>query len=142
MQLSKIETTVTNQILTKLLINRQEIYEVVKDFDEAYKAEADEKLQIKVAGKTYDLPATLPARTVLAQMRYANESTVPMEYLPDWIASLVGQENFDQMLEDGMTWDQMNDLLVYLLEEYGLQGATDDVAGEVEDESGEDDSPK
>ena len=115
---------------------------MVKDFDEAYKAEADEKLQIKVAGKTYDLPATLPARTVLAQMRYANESTVPMEYLPDWIASLVGQENFDQMLEDGMTWDQMNDLLVYLLEEYGLQGGTDDVAGEVEDESGDDDSPK
>ena len=113
---------------------------MVKDFDEAYKAEADEKLQIKVAGKTYDLPATLPARTVLAQMRYASRSTVPMEYLPDWIASLVGQENFDQMLEDGMTWDQMNDLLVYLLEEYGLQGATDDVAGEVEDESGDDDS--
>lgn len=116
---------------------------MVRDFDEAYKADKEKILQIKVAGKTYDLPATLPARTVLAQMRYANESTVPMEMLPDWIASLVGKENFDQMLDDGMTWDQMNDLLQYLLEEYGLQGQTgDDTAGEAEDESGDDDSPK
>lgn len=115
---------------------------MVKDFDEAYKADKNKKLQIKVAGKEYDLPATLPARTVLAQMRYAKESTVPMEYLPEWIASLVGKDNFDQMLEDGMTWDQMNDLLVYLLEQYGLQGASDQKAGEVEDESGDSDSPK
>jgi len=115
---------------------------VVKDFDEAYKADKKEKLQIKVAGKTYDLPATLPARTVLAQMRYAGEEAVPIDMIPEWIASLVGQDNFDQMLEDGITWDQMNDLLTYLLQEYGLQVAGTEVVGEVEDSEGDEDSPK
>ena len=117
---------------------------MVKDFDEALKADKQEKLQIKVAGKQYELPATLPARTVLTQMRYAGESgdQVPMNMIPEWIASLVGQENFDQMLEDGMTWNQMNDLLVYLLEAYGLQGAADELAGEAEDEQGDEEAPK
>lgn len=117
---------------------------MVKDFDEALKADKQEILQIKVAGKTYDLPATLPARTVLTQMRFAGESgdTVPMNMIPEWIASLVGQENFDQMLEDGMTWNQMNELLVYLLEAYGLQGAADELAGEAEDEQGDEEAPK
>tara|TARA_B100001564_G_C20650207_1_gene676463 strand:- start:1899 stop:2267 length:369 start_codon:yes stop_codon:yes gene_type:complete len=121
-----------------------EIQKVVKDFDEALKADKKEQLQIKVAGKEYDLPAALPAKTVLTQMRYAGESgdTVPMNMVPEWIASLVGQDNFDSMLEDGMTWTQMNDLLVYLLEAYGLQASADELAGEAEDEEGDEDSPK
>ena len=121
-----------------------EIQKVVKDFDEALKADKKEQLQIKVAGKEYDLPAALPAKTVLTQMRYAGESgdTVPTNMVPEWIASLVGQDNFDSMLEDGMTWTQMNDLLVYLLEAYGLQASADELAGEAEDEEGDEDSPK
>ena len=42
-----------------------------KDFDEALKADKQEKYcSLKWLAKTYELPATLPARTVLAQMRY------------------------------------------------------------------------
>lgn len=116
----------------------------MKDFDEALKADKKEKLQIKVAGKEYNLPAALPAKTVLTQMRYADEGaeSVPMSMVPEWIASLVGQDNFDNMLEDGMTWNQMNDLLVYLLEAYGLQASADELAGEVENDDGDEDSPK
>jgi len=44
-----------------------------KDFDEAIEADKKEDVQLKVAGKVYTLPATLPARTVLTQMRYATE---------------------------------------------------------------------
>ncbi len=117
---------------------------MVKDFDEALKADKNNILQIKVAGKEYELPATLPARTVLTQMRFAGESgdTVPMDALPEWIASLVGQENFDQMLEDGMTWNQMNELLVYLLESYGLNAQAGETVAEVEDEEGDEEAPK
>jgi hypothetical protein len=115
---------------------------VLKDFDEALKADKKEELQIKVAGKTYTLPATLPARTVLAQMRYAEEETVPLEVMPDWIGSLVGKENFDQMLEDGISWEQMNELLVYLLDFYGLSAVSEAIAGEGENQEEEEDSPK
>ena len=115
---------------------------VLKDFDEALKADKKEELQIKVCGKEYTLPATLPARTVLAQIQYASQETVPLEVMPEWIASLVGKDNFNQMLDDGISWDQMNELLVYLLEFYGLSGAIDTVAGETDKEDGDEDSPK
>ncbi len=110
-----------------------------KDFDEALE-EADKKeLQIKVAGKVYDLPAALPARTVLEQMRYAEAgSELAFEAIPQWIASLIGDEKLDQMLEDGVTWDQMNELLEYLMGVYGLN-PEDSVEDSEEEES---DTPK
>ena len=110
-----------------------------KDFDEALAADKKEELQIKVAGKTYKMPATLPARAVLQQMRIADENeTVPFEAVPQWIASLIGQDKLDQMLADGMSWEQMNDLLNWLMEAYGLV-APQQSAGGVE---GDEDSPK
>lgn len=115
-----------------------------KDFDEALEADKKEEVQLKVAGKVYTLPATLPARTVLTQMRYASEGQeIPMNVLPEWIGSLVGQENFDQMLSDGMTWEQMNEVLAFLLEAYGLAGNSDvaEAVGETAGEEGSD-SPK
>lgn len=110
-----------------------------KDFDEALAADKKEELQIKVAGKTYKMPATLPARAVLQQMRIADENeTVPFEAVPQWIASLIGQDKLDQMLADGMSWEQMNDLLNWLMEAYGLT-VPQESAGGVE---GDEDSPK
>ena len=109
-----------------------------KDFDEAIQADKEENVQFKVAGREYTLPATLPAKVVLTQMRYTSEGNeIPMNVLPDWISSLVGDSNFDQMLEDGMTWEQMNDLLSYLLEAYGLAAQPEE---EVEAEGEEEDS--
>lgn len=112
-----------------------------KDFDEAIEADKKEDVQLKVAGKVYTLPATLPARTVLTQMRYATEGQeIPMNVLPEWISSLVGNDNFNQMLDDGMTWEQMNEVLAFLLETYGLAGgSSDETLGESASEEGSDD---
>tara|TARA_A100001391_G_scaffold205425_1_gene206128 strand:+ start:2620 stop:2964 length:345 start_codon:yes stop_codon:yes gene_type:complete len=110
-----------------------------KDFDEALNADKKETLQFKVAGKTYDLPATLPARAVLAQMGMAQEEELTLTSIADWIKSIVGEENFEQMLEDGVAWDQMNSMLEWMLEAYGL--VTDEnVDTEVDEEEG--DNPK
>lgn len=110
-----------------------------KDFDEALEEADKQELQIKVAGKTYDLPAALPARTVLEQMRFAEAGAeMAFEAIPQWIASLIGDEKLEQMLEDGITWDQMNSLLEYLMGVYGLN--TEEESEEVEEEDS--DSPK
>jgi len=75
---------------------------------------------------------------VLAQMKYANEGDViPMDLLPEWIGSLVGKDVLDDMLDNGMTWEQMNDLLSYLLEAYGLAAQPEE---EVQAEGEEEDS--
>ena len=109
-----------------------------KDFDEALNADKQEKLQLKVAGKTYELPATLPARAVLAQMSMAEGEELNLASIADWIKSIVGEDNFQQMLDDGVAWDQMNSMLEWMLEAYGL--AAGDTEESVETEDG--DSPK
>ena len=104
-----------------------------KDFDKALEKADKKELQIKVAGKVYDLPAALPARTVLEQMRFAESGNdLPFEAIPQWIASLIGDEKLQQMLEDGVTWDQMNELLEYLMGVYGLN-TEEDAEAEEED---------
>lgn len=112
--------------------------EKFKDFDEALEADNLEKLQMKVAGKTYDLPATLPAKAVLSQMKMAEEGTQDLSSIADWVESIVGKDNFNSMLDDGIGWEKLNDILVWLLEAYGL--ATPDEVEEAQAEAG--DSPK
>ena len=137
MQLSKIETTVTNQILTNKLKRQENIVVKFKDFDEALNADKQEKLQLKVAGKTYELPATLPARAVLAQMSMAEGDELNLASIADWIKSIVGEDNFQQMLDDGVAWDQMNGMLEWMLEAYGLTaGETEEEAETTEDGDG------
>jgi hypothetical protein len=114
-----------------------------KDFDEALEADKDERVQIKVAGKSYELPATLPARTVLTQMRFQTDGNqIPMDVIPDWIESLVGKNNYEDMLDNGMTWNQMNEVLAYLLEIYGLTPAGDEAVGETVDTEEDSEDPK
>lgn len=110
-----------------------------KDFDAAV-TEADNKpIKFKIAGSEYELPGQLPARVVLTQMRFMDETGgMPSNSLPEWLESLVGKENLESMLDAGATWPQLDELLQWLLNEYGI-GGDDDVELEVEDEG---DGPK
>ena len=94
-----------------------------KDFDAAASESAAEIIEFKIAGKNYELPGELPARVVLTQMRYMDASGgMEPSSLPVWLESLVGKENLDEMLEAGATWPQLDGLLQFLLEEYGIAG--------------------
>tara|TARA_R100000329_G_scaffold136013_1_gene116576 strand:- start:772 stop:1128 length:357 start_codon:yes stop_codon:yes gene_type:complete len=114
-----------------------------KDFDEALEADNILKLQMKVAGKTYDLPAVLPAKAVLSQMKMAEEGNQSLSSIAEWVESIVGKDNFNSMLDDGIGWEKLNDILIWLLEAYGL-ATPDEVEAEVaaKAEAEEGDSPK
>ena len=115
--------------------------EKFKDFDEALEADNLLKLQMKVAGKTYDLPATLPAKAVLSQMKMAEDGeSQDLSAIANWVESIVGKDNFNSMLDDGVGWEKLNDILVWLLEAYGL--ATPDEVEEAQAAAEEGDSPK
>ena len=112
-----------------------------KDFDEASKEEAKEPIQVKLNGKIYNFPPALPARTVLAQMRWMDETgAMPTAAVPEWLSSIVGDDVMEEILEEGATWEQLEDLLQFLLTEYQI--VTDDDEVEVEPEEGDEDSPK
>ena len=112
-----------------------------KDFDAALAEDAAKEIKFKLAGDDYVLPGQLPARVVLTQMRFMDESGgMPQNSLPEWLESLVGKENLNTMLDKGATWPQLDDLLQWLLTEYGIAGdGEEEVDVEVE---GEDDPKK
>ncbi len=108
------------------------------DFDAAVEESDKESIEVKIAGRNYEFPPELPARVVLNQLRFMDESgQLAAAQIPEWLATLVGQENLDQMLEDGASWEQLSELLNYLLSEYGVTAEVD--AGPVDE--GDEDSP-
>ena len=107
-----------------------------KDFDAAVNEADGEPIKFKIAGNEYELPGQLPARVVLTQMRYMDESgAMDANQLPVWLESLVGKDNLDEMLDAGATWPQLDSLLQFLLEAYNIsdeEEAEVDVEGEAD----------
>ena len=54
------------------------------------------------------------------------------------LESLVGKENLESMLDDGATWNQLDELLQWLLTEYGIGGDDEDLELEVAEEGSDD----
>ena len=110
-----------------------------KDFDSATKESEKEPIQVKLNEKIYTFPPALPARTVLAQMRWMDQKVV-FNFV-DEDSSIVGEETMEEILDEGATWTQLEELLQYLLQEYQIVQDVDEEV-EVEPEEGEDDTPK
>jgi hypothetical protein len=111
-----------------------------KDFDLAQEEAEEKAIKVKLGGEEYTFPHALPARTVLAQMRWMDETgSIPTQVIPEWLASIIGQEVLDEMLENGATWNQLEELLTWLLEKYNLQQGDEEVETETSEEDG---SPK
>ena len=88
-----------------------------KDFDAAVVEDGD--IIFRVQGQRYTLSGNLPARVVLMRMTDAFADTD----LSEWCKALVGDEFFAQMLEDGITMEQMVDLTIWLMQEYKISGS-------------------
>lgn len=106
------------------------------DFDAAVIEEGKQNVTFTMGGRLYTLPPDLPAKVILVHMRrLQDDGTVPQSVMSDWLSALVGEDNLEQMFDDGVTWKQMEALFNWLLDEYELRGASE---GE---ESEEGDSP-
>ena len=111
-----------------------------KDFDAAVEESDKESIEVKIAGRNYEFPPELPARVVLGQLRFMDDTgQLAAAQIPEWLATLVGQTNLDQMLDDGASWEQLQKLLTYLLGEYGVSAELEAVDETVEVEG---DNPK
>lgn len=111
----------------------------MKDFDAALKEANKGELNFKLNDKEYSVSAEIPARVVLAQMRFMDEDGgLPSNYVPDWLESLLGKTLMDEVIDGGATWPQLEALLNWLLDEYGI-GSEDEETVESE---GDEDGPK
>lgn len=110
-----------------------------RDFDAAVEESDKESIKVKIEGRNYEFPPELPARVVLSQLRFMNDTgQLDAAQIPEWLATLVGQGNLDQMLEDGASWTKLQQLLAYLLQEYGITAGELD-AGPIDE--GDEESP-
>ena len=111
-----------------------------KDFDAAVEESDKEPIEVKIAGAEYKFAPELPARVVLGQLRFMDETgQLAAAQIPEWLATLVGQDNLDKMLEDGASWEQLQALLNYLLGEYGVSAELEAVDETIDEEG---DNPK
>ena len=109
-----------------------------KDFDAEVSESTKENLEFTMIGKKYSLPGQIPARVVLTQMRYMDETgVVPTSVIPEWLESLLGEDTMDELISKGATWPQLEELLNWLLEKYGISQSE-----ELETADSEDDTPK
>ena len=110
-----------------------------KDFDEAVAEDADVKVTFKVGGRNYEAPSTLPAKVVLAQLKLSNDSGgIDQKNIAEWLGAVMGEQQFGQMLDDGISWIQLEKVLVFLLVTYGIIPDPE----EVSTEGGEEEDPK
>jgi len=112
-----------------------------KDCDEALAEDADQNITFKVGGRTYEAPSSLPAKVVLAQLKLSNdEGGIDQKNIGEWLGAVMGEVQFNQMLEDGISWMQLEKVLVFLLVEYGVIPDPDAEASDAE--GGEEEDPK
>ena len=110
-----------------------------KNFDSAVDEADENKITFTVAGKEYKVPAQLPAKVILTQLRLANDTgEVGTKNIGEWLKALLGDEIYDELLDSGITWVKLENLLTWLLEEYGILPKEDDE----ESEGGEEEDPK
>lgn len=112
-----------------------------KDFDEALAEDADQKITFKVGGRNYEAPTSLPAKVVLAQLKLSNdEGGIDQKNIGEWLGAVMGEEQFNAMLEDGISWIQLEKVLVFLLVQYGVIPDPDEKVSDAE--GGEEEDPK
>ncbi len=111
-----------------------------KDFDKAYEELTNKTLDFKVAGRKYSIPGQLPASVVLGQLSILNEDgTVDPTQIAKFLGELVGDENLKDMMDNKVSWKQLEDLLNWLLIQYNV---IPDPDAETVVAEGDEDSPK
>lgn len=111
------------------------------DFDKAYEELVEKKLEFKVAGKKYSIPGQLPASVVLGQLAILNDAGEPdPKQIGKFLEELLGAEILQDMMENKVSWKQLEELLNWLLVQYAVIPDPNAVSEEAEDEDS--DSPK
>jgi hypothetical protein len=112
-----------------------------KDFDKAYEELTQKTLDFKVAGKKYSIPSQLPASVVLGQLTILNETgSIDTKQIGKFLEQLLGEEVLKDMMDNKVSWKQLEELLNWLLIKYEVIPDPDAVVESTEEEDS--DTPK
>lgn len=89
--------------------------------DAALDEEEGEPITVLLNGTKYEFPGRVEAKVVVQVLRLMDSTgEVRPEVVPDFWATLVGEERLDAMLDDGMSWTQLQALQTELLKRWGI----------------------
>jgi len=81
-----------------------------KDFDQMWKEKEKIKAEYTVKGVTYQLPESVPAKLILKIMDAEQGAEIKGNVLREMAEALMGQREINEMLENGLTMDELTDL--------------------------------
>ena len=98
-----------------------------KDFDDA--VEAAKPIRFRVAGRDYEVSGDPPVKGILLMMRQGIRIEEDPQAVVQLLEELVGSEQLEQMLDDGVGIVKLQAVAEWLAQQYVLAPAGDD-AGE------------
>ena len=105
-----------------------------RDFDKFFQEKGKEKVVLRLLGKEWYLPSSLPASMMLKIIRNRNaeidnEDNVGLIF--EMTKDLFGEKQYQQLLELGITVEQISAVIEWVMEIYnGTEGVTVQTEGE------------
>lgn len=105
-----------------------------RDFDKFFEEKGKEKVILRLLGKEWILPSSLPAPLMLKIIRNRNEEETNPELIFDMVKDLFGTKQYAQLMELGVDMDQISAVIEWVMEIYnGTEGATVQTEGDTSD---------
>ncbi len=102
----------------------------VKDFDQAWAEKDNETIEFKARGEQYELPPSIPASimfdAISLKKKYGDEEEIPDEKTMEIAKKMLGEEQVDAMCDDGLTADELGDIIIWANKQYTPEGELED----------------
>ena len=99
-----------------------------KDFDKFFSEQVKTPLTFTMFSTDYKLPSAMPAKLMVTILRSQAEDELQPAIILDICETLLGAEQFEDLLNKGMDIEQFEQLITWAVEEYG--GDMQDKAGQ------------
>lgn len=114
-----------------------------KDFDEFFaemeEEQKEEQLSFKFKGKTYYLPASMPAILPVKMMRlrekYGDEADIPETEVYSLMLKLIDEEELEEIASNA-TSEQLNQILLWIIKQYRSSEKEDEFEGNPKTQQG------
>ena len=98
----------------------------IKDFDSFFKETEGKPIEFKLYGKKENLPPSLPALIIVklnkAHKKYKG-ANLPEHVLLDLAIDIFGEKRTENWCKKGLTLDQLEQLLIWAMEQYNPEKA-------------------
>ena len=107
--------------------------EKFRDFDAFWEEQEDEPIRFRALGRDYELPPS-PRASLILEMKKLRRSKgmdaeIPEEQVVTLLEHLIGEDEVRDLIDAGLTLEQLEDLLEWIGQQYGMTRDDEDGSG-------------